>query len=117
MVTKRQMARTTTKKQDSNTDKIRQALKKVKQEYKNHTLGVTQTSEGFLLKLKSKTHSNYNGFQSRPDMKIGLAVAEALKHLDIDPSLYQIGFKQGTEKDAVKVELRPFGMDRYEQVL
>jgi len=96
---------------------LSQALQKVRNKYRKHTLDTKVTSEGLLLKLKPKTHNDYQGFQSRPDMKIGLAVTEAFKELDVDPSMYQIGFKQGTDKDAVKIELRPFNMDQYEKVL
>lgn len=96
---------------------LSQALQKVQNQYQQHTQKTSITDQGLLLTLKPKTHKDYNGFQSRPDMKIGLAVAQALKETEVDPKLYRFGFKQGTEKDAVKIELRPFNMDQYEKVL
>ncbi|AFH22797.1 hypothetical protein OSG_eHP35_00065 [environmental Halophage eHP-35] len=102
-------------------DEITSALRKVKNQYKQHSLGLQALSSGdALLTLKKENHSDYeDSFQSRPSLEIGVAVAEALLRSDVESDLVKVGVKTGTRSDAVKVVQRPFNdkLDQFQEVL
>ncbi|AFH22364.1 hypothetical protein OSG_eHP23_00175 [environmental Halophage eHP-23] len=102
-------------------DQITSALRKVKNQYTNDTLGLQALSSGdALLTLKKENHSSYEDkLQSRPSLEIGVAVAEALLRSDVDSDMVKVGVKTGSRSDAVKVVQRPFKqkLDRFQEVL
>ena len=96
---------------------VHNQLQKVKSKYHKDILSVKETANNdFIIKLKPETHNDYNGFRSRPDLKIATAIANVLKDSELKPSEYRVLVKKGNESGLL-VETRPFQDRPHQEVL
>jgi len=110
----------TTKDKDVDVEQeLQHVLSKIKNKCSRHTQGSHITADNnALLTLKTEQNKLYDGFQSRPDMQIGLTFANVLRESELDSNMYRVLWKPGTQSDAVLVETRPFDRGReYQEVL